>query len=217
MAPIRVLIADDHALLRAGIRALLEENPELDVVAEARDGQEALSLIETHRPEVLVINIAISILSGLEVAQRVSREFPGTRTIILSTHSDGEHVRRALRAGAAALLLKSSGIAELRLAIVAAARGESFLSPAVSKHVIADYLRRTHGDAASHGLLTERQLEVLRYIARGQTTKAIARALGISIKTVETHRAHLMERLDIHDVAGLVRYAIRDGLTTLEE
>jgi DNA-binding NarL/FixJ family response regulator len=217
MAPIRVLIADDHTLLRAGIRALLENNPRLTVVAEACNGQEALTMIEAYHPDVVLTDIAMPIVNGLEVVARVRRDYPAIKTIILSMHSNEEYVCHAFQAGAAGYLLKDSGTSELQEAIQAVGRGESYLSPAVSKHVITDYVRRAGGEAGPAALLTPRQREILRLIASGQTTKSIARSLGISIKTVETHRAQLMERLDIHEVAGLVRYAIRIGLAQLDE
>ena len=217
MTPTRVLIADDHTLLRAGIRALLENLAEVTVVAEAGDGEAAFAAALATRPEVVLTDIAMPGMNGLDLAARVSRELPGVKTIILSMHADEEYVCQALRAGAAGYLLKDSRTAELHLAIQAVARGESYLSPAVSKHVIADYLRRTGSEVRTPELLTPRQREILRLISLGRTTKAIARSLGISAKTVETHRAQLMERLDIYDVAGLVRYAIRTGLARLDE
>jgi DNA-binding NarL/FixJ family response regulator len=212
MDTIRVLIADDHTLVRAGIRALLKDLEGVEVVAEAGDGREALALVEAHRPDVLVTDIAMPHLSGLELAGRVARELAPTRVIILSMHSSEEYACRALQAGATGYLLKDSGLAELEIAVRAVARGETYLSPAVSKHVIADYLQRTGGVPPELSRLTPRQREVLRQIAEGKTTKAVARSLGVSVKTVETHRTHLMGRLDIHDVAGLVRFAIRIGL-----
>jgi DNA-binding NarL/FixJ family response regulator len=212
MDKIRVLIADDHTLVRAGIRALLQGLEGVEVVAEAGDGREALTLVETHRPDVLLTDIAMPHLNGLELAARVAQELAQTRVIMLSMHASEEYASRALQAGAAGYLLKDSGLAELEIAVRAVARGETYLSPAVSKHVIADYLRRTGGLPTELDRLTPRQREVLRLIAEGETTKAIARKLGVSAKTAETHRAQLMERLEIHDVAGLVRYAIRVGL-----
>jgi DNA-binding NarL/FixJ family response regulator len=217
MASIRVLIADDHTLLRAGIRALIEYMPDAEVVAEAGNGREALALVEAHHPDVLLTDIAMPGMSGLELAARVNRDFPDVKIIILSVYSDEEYVCQALRAGASGYLLKDSDTAELGLAIQAVVRGESYLSPAVSKHVISDYVRRTRGETRPVDVLTPRQREILRLIAIGQTTKAIARTLGISVKTVETHRAQLMERLDIRDVAGLVRYAIRTGMIKSDE
>ncbi len=212
METIRVLIADDHTLVRAGIRALLQGLEGVEVVAEAGDGREAMALALVHRPDVLVTDIAMPHVSGLELAARVACELPGARVIILSMYGNEEYASRALQAGAAGYLLKDSGLAELELAVRAVARGETYLSPAVSKHVIADYLRRTGGAPPESGSLTPRQRQVLQLIAEGKTTKAIARLLGVSVKTVETHRAQLMDRLDIHDVAGLVRHAIRIGL-----
>jgi len=186
------------------------------VVAEASDGREALALAATHRPHVLLMDIAMPGLNGLEAAARLARELPEVRVIILSMHASEEYVLQALRAGAAGYLLKGAGPAELELAVRAAARGETYLSPSMSRHVVDDYLRRTGAAASSPDPLTPRQREILQLIAEGHTTKGVASKLGLSVKTVETHRMQLMERLDIHDVAGLVRYAIRIGLVTPE-
>jgi DNA-binding NarL/FixJ family response regulator len=212
MTTIRVLIADDHTLVRAGIRALLQDLEGVEVVAEAGDGREALALVEAHRPDVLLTDIAMPLMTGLELAGRVVHDFAATKVIILSMHASEEYACRALQVGAAGYLLKDSGLAELEIAVRAVARGETYLSPAVSKHVIADYLQRTGGVSSELNRLTLRQREVLRQIAEGKTTKAIARGLGVSVKTIETHRTQLMGRLEIHDVAGLVRFAIRIGL-----
>ena len=214
MKPIRVLLADDHALVRAGIRSLLQTFQDIEVVAETGDGQEALTLIEQHRPDVVLMDIAMPGMNGLEVAARVAKDLPGVRVIILSMHNNEEYVLQALRAGSKGYLLKDAATAELEVAIKAAVRGETYLSPVVSKHVIGDYVRRVGGEASSLEQLTPRQREVLQLIAEGRTTKEIAQILNISVKTVETHRAQLMERLDIHDVAGLVRYAIRVGVVS---
>jgi DNA-binding NarL/FixJ family response regulator len=214
---IRVILADDHTLLRAGLRALLEGLPGVEVVAEAADGVEALALVEAHRPDVVLMDIAMPRLSGLDVAARLGQERPEARVLILSMHKDEAYVLRAVLAGAAGYLLKDSDTEELGLAIRAVARGETYLSPAVSRHLFADYRRQAGDQASPAGALTPRQRAVLRLIAEGATTKAIARQLGISIKTVESHRTLLMERLGIHDVPGLVRYAIRVGLITPEE
>jgi DNA-binding NarL/FixJ family response regulator len=216
MDPIRVLVADDHALVRAGIRALLEALDGVEVVAEAGDGRQALAMARAHRPDVLLSDVAMPHLTGLELAAVVARELAPTRVVILSMHASEEYASRALQAGAAGYLLKDSDPAELEVALRAVARGETYLSPAVSTHVIAEYLRRT-GGAAAAGPLTPRQREILRLVAEGETTKGIARRLGISAKTVEAHRAQLMDRLGIRDVAGLVRYAIRTGLVDAEE
>lgn len=214
MSTIRVLLADDHALVRAGFRALLEGLPGIQVVGEAGNGREALNLIQQTRPDVVLMDIAMSGLNGLEATARATRDNPHVRVIILSMHANEEYVLQALRAGAAGYLIKDADLAELELAVRAVARGETYLSPAVSKHVIAEYLRRTAGEPSPLSLLTPRQREILQLIAEGLTTKEIAHTLGISVKTVETHRAALMERLDIHDVPGLVRFAVRTGLVS---
>lgn len=212
MSPIRVLLADDHALVRAGIRALVQNLAGVEVVAEAADGREALHLVKVHQPDVVLLDISMPGLNGLEAARRLAREYPQVRVLMLSGHASEEYVCQALRAGAAGFLLKDAGLAELELALRAAAQGHTYLSPAVSKHVIGDYVRRVGGEAGALDFLTPRQREILQLIAEGHTTKAIARTLHISAKTVETHRMQLMERLDIHDIAGLVRYAVRVGL-----
>jgi DNA-binding NarL/FixJ family response regulator len=217
MAPIRILLADDHVLMRAGITALLQRIPDLTVVAEADDGREALQLIATHLPDIAMLDISMPELNGLEVAERVAREFPAVRVIILSMHATSDYVLRAMRVGASGYLLKGARLAELELAIISVARGETYLSPAAAKHVIGGYRDQASGaapaaDAQSQERLTTRQREILQLIAEGKTTKEIAQVLTLSAKTVEMHRAQLMERLDIHDVAGLVRYALRAGI-----
>jgi DNA-binding NarL/FixJ family response regulator len=216
MSSIKVLIADDHNLVRAGIRALLQDIEGVEVVGEASDGRAALDSIREKRPDVALVDIAMPGLNGMEVAARVAKEVPQVRVLMLSMHANEEYVLQALRAGAAGYLVKGADTIELELALKALMRGESYLSPAVSKHVIADYARRVGGEAGSLELLTPRQREILQLIAEGHSTKEIAHVLKISIKTVETHRSELMERLDIHDVAGLVRYAIRVGMVTSE-
>ncbi|MDR3573080.1 MAG: response regulator transcription factor [Anaerolineaceae bacterium] len=224
MSVIRVLLADDHNLVRAGIRSLIQELSGIEVIAEASDGREALSLIEIHRPDVVLMDIAMAGLNGLEATARVVRDFPEVRVIMLSMHANEEYVWQALRSGAAGYMLKDAGTSELELAIKAVARGETYLSPPISKHVIEDYIQRVGGEPdkeKSEGplsdRLTQRQREILQLIAEGHTTQAIAQELNISVKTVETHRMQLMERLDIHDIAGLVRYAIRIGLVRPDE
>ena len=213
----RVLIAEDHALVRAGFRALLSDCPGVQVVAETGDGRQALRLVQEVQPDVILMDISMPGLNGLEATARVVGEHPNIRVIILSMHADEEYVLQALRAGASGYLLKDSDAAELGLAIAAVMRGETYLSPQVSKHVIADYLRLVGDESNSHEPLTPRQREVLQLIAEGHTTKQIAQILSVSEKTAMTHRAQLMERLDIHDIAGLVRYAIRIGLVSPED
>jgi DNA-binding NarL/FixJ family response regulator len=216
---IRVLLADDHTLVRAGIRSLLEGLKGIEVVAEASNGREALHLVETTRPDVVLMDIAMSQLNGLEATEYIANEFPQVHVIILSMHANEEYVWQALRAGASGYLIKDAGTVELELAIHSVAGGEMYLSPPISKNVIMDYINRTGGDKekgeqiiAPLERLTLRQREILQLIAEGDTTQQIAEILNISVKTVETHRTQLMERLDIHDIAGLVRFAIRVGL-----
>lgn len=224
MSPIRVILADDHTLVRGGIRALLNTLPDVEVIAEANDGREALSLIEIHQPDIVLMDIAMSGMNGLEATLHAARDFPNVRVIILSMHTNEEYVLQALKAGAAGYLLKDAGTSELELAIKAVARGETYLSPPVSKHVISEYVRRVSSSSEeeetsgpSLDKLTLRQREILQLIAEGHTTQDIAHVLNLSVKTVETHRTQLMERLDIHDIAGLVRFAIRSGIVSLDD
>ena len=212
MTPIRILLADDHALVRAGIRSLLEQLPDVQVVGEADDGLAALASIATANPAILLVDIAMRGLGGLDVAQRVASEFPLVKVIILSMHANEEYVMQALRAGAVGYLLKDSAALELELAIRAVARGETYLSPAISRTVIDGYLARVSGGTPGADPLTPRQREILKLVAEGHSTKAIAFTLQLSGKTVETHRAQIMNRLGIRDVPGLVKYAMRIGL-----
>ena len=214
MEKISILLAEDHVLVRAGIRALLQSLSYTEVVAEAGDGQEALDLITQLQPNIVLMDISMPKLNGLEVTRRMVKQFPDVRIIMLSMHMNEEYVLQALNAGAAGYLLKDSSIAELELAIRSVSEGETYLSPPVSRH-IADYVRRVGSQTSMLERLTPRQREILQLIAEGQTVKEIAGRLNISAKTVETHRARLMKRLDIYDVPGLVHYAIRMGLVTL--
>jgi len=173
---------------------------------------EALEQIETHRPEIVLTDISMPGMNGLELAERVGRDFPETRTIILSMHTDREYALHAFCRGAAGYLIKDVSDEELERAIRAVARGESYLSPVISGHVVSDYARLAAQQAEEESPLTPRQREILALIAQGRTTKGIARDLNLSVKTVETHRAQIMDRLNIHDIAGLVRYAIKAGL-----
>jgi DNA-binding NarL/FixJ family response regulator len=212
MDSIRVLIVDDHALLRAGLRSLLASLEDIEVVGEAADGLKALERVEALRPDILMTDISMPGLDGLGLTAAIAGVSPGTRVIILSMHTEWGYADKALRAGAAGYLVKDSGTTEVEMAVRAVARGESYLSPAVSKHVVAGYTRMAEAQAAEPDPLTPRQREVLKLIAAGLTTKAIAHRLDISAKTADTHRVQLMERLGIRDIAGLVRFAIRTGL-----
>lgn len=214
MGTIRVLLADDHRLVRAGLRALLQSLTGVQVVAEAGNGYEALQLAEQHQPDIVIMDISMEGLNGLESAARLAKFTPAPRVIILSMHANEEYVRRALQAGATGYLLKGAEPAELELALQAVMRGETYLTPAVSKQVVQNYLQGSGVKADPLQDLTPRQREVLQLIAEGHSTKEIAYKLNLSVKTVETHRGELMNRLNIHDLAGLVRYAIRTGLVT---
>lgn len=212
MSRIRVLIADDHGLVRAGIRALLEKQSTMEVVAEASNGREALRLVRQHQPDLVLMDIAMPELNGLEVVRQLVKDSPNVRSIILTMHADEEHVWQALQAGAAGYLVKGGSLAELELAIKSVAQGETYLSPGVSGPVIKEYIRRTGNEAEATDSLTPRQREVLQMIAEGKTTKQIALVLSVSVKTVESHRAQLMKRLGVQDIASLVRHALRIGL-----
>ena len=216
MKPIRVLLADDHTLVRAGIRGLLEGLPGVEVVGEADDGPEALRKADELRPDVVLLDVGMPGLNGLEAAARITAIDATIRILILSMHTSEEYVLRALRAGCAGYLVKGSAVSELEIAVRAVARGETYLSPVVSRRVVEDYVNRTGGAADPLDALTPRQREILQLVAEGNTSKDIAQRLGLSFKTVETHRSQIMERLGVHDVAGLVRFAMRVGLVTSE-
>jgi DNA-binding NarL/FixJ family response regulator len=215
MNPIRVLIADDHALVRAGIRALVERIDGVVVVGEAGKGSEALELVRQLGPDLILLDITMPDGNGFEVLDQVTKLYPEIRVIVLTVHEAGEYALRAVREGAAGYLPKSAASIELEQAIQTVIRGERYISPETAQNTIFEVTNRaTKRDLLA--TLSPRQREVLRLIAEGKTTKQIAHVLDISVKTVETHRAQLMERLGIHDVAGLVRYAIIVGLIEVE-
>ena len=214
MKPIRVLLADDHVLMRAGIRSLLEKLAMVEVVGEASNGREALALVQSLRPNMVLMDIGMKELNGLEATARITKEFPGVRVIILSMHANEEYVLQALRAGAAGYILKDAATVELELALQAVHDDKTYLSPSISRHVIDDYLHRVGSQPSPLEALTPRQREILQLVAEGKSTKEIAFILTLSVKTIETHRAQLMERLNIHDVAGLVKFAMRSGLVS---
>jgi DNA-binding NarL/FixJ family response regulator len=214
MNPIRILLADDHALVRAGIRTLLEKIPNVEVVGEASTGRQALEMVKTRLPNLVFMDIAMAELGGLEALPRITKDFPGVRVIILSAHANEEYVIRALRGGAAGYMLKDAATTELELAITSVSEDKTYLSPSISRPVIDSYLERVGGQLSPLEQLTPRQREILQLIAEGKNTKNIASDLDVSVKTIESHRLQLMERLNIHDVPGLVRYAIRSGLVS---
>ena len=209
---LRVLIAEDHALVRAGLRALVESLPDVQVVAEAASGREAIELAAREHPDLVLMDVSMADLNGLDATRHLTKAHPRMRTIVISVHTDESYVRHALEAGAAGYVIKDAGPAELELAIRAVARGDTYLSPGVSKAVAEGYVGRRPPPDDPLERLTPRQREVLQRVAEGRSTKEIAQSLGLSVKTVEAHRAQIMERLDIHDLAGLVRFAVRTGL-----
>jgi DNA-binding NarL/FixJ family response regulator len=218
MSAVRVLLADDHAMVRAGIRALLEGLEGTVVVGEASNGRDAVALAKAHHPDIVVMDISMPELNGIEAAVQIMAERPATRVLILSMHTSGEFVRRAMGSGISGYLVKDSAPLELPMAIESLMRGEVYLSPRISRHLVQTGLKGNPGLAGDTPLesLSARQREVLQMIAEGKSTKAMAFALNLSGKTVETHRAALMERLGIHDLAGLVIYAVRKQLVSLE-
>jgi two-component system response regulator NreC len=217
LSDIKVLLADDHAILREGLRAVLDAQPGIAVVGEAEDGRQAIDLVEKLQPDVVVMDIAMPNLNGAEATRQIRRRFPRVRVVILTMHENHQYLVQIVNAGATGCVLKRAAGTELVTAVRAAARGESFFSPSIASMMLDDYrlrLARDQEDAAE--LLTEREREVLQLIAEGKTNKEIAEALFLSIKTVQTHRAHIMEKLDAHDRTDLVKYAIRMGMITPE-
>lgn len=212
MSVLRVLLADDHELVRSGIRLILHTLEGVQVVADARDGYGAIELVEALRPDIALLDIAMPKLNGIDAAARIRTRFPETRVVILSMHAGEEYVSQALRAGASGYLLKDATPMDLDLALRAVARGETYLSPRISGAIVEKYLGSAVLAMGPLDVLTPRQREILRLIAEGHSTKQMAAQLDVSIKTVETHRTLLMDRLGIHDLAGLVRFAVRVGI-----
>ena len=215
MNPIRILLADDHDLVRAGFRSLLQNFQGIQVVGEAADGQQVLRLVESLKPDLVLMDIAMPELNGLEATARIAKEYPQVRVMILSMHANEEYARRAIRAGAQGYLLKRASTAELELAVRAVARGEPYLTPAISKHLLADFARRAE-PASPLDRLSPRQREILQLIAEGYSRKEIAEKLSISAKSFDVYRSEIMQQLGIADTAGLVRFAIQNGLVSLD-
>jgi len=214
---IRVVLADDHPIVRAGIRAELEKIPEVTVAAEADDGREALEMVKLHRPNVVFMDISMRGLNGLEATARITRAFPQVRVVVLSMHQNEEYFWQALKAGASGYLLKKAATSELANALRRVAAGEIYLTREMSNRLVKKLpLQHLTHQKSPLEKLTDRQREILQLIAEGQTTKAIALILKVSPKTVEYHRAKLMERLNIFDVPGLVRFALQSGLIAQE-
>ncbi len=217
---IRVLLVDDHAILREGVHALLSRESDLTVVGEAGDGQEALELVPRLRPDVVIMDIVMPRMNGLEATKRIRERYPDVRVLILSMYDDHEYVVEIIQAGASGYVLKRVVTEDLVRAIHAVHAGDSFLYPPIAAKLVGDYLRVTKGEQAAANVfgeaLTAREREVLKLIADGNSNQEIARQLGLSRKTVDSHRANAMRKLDLHDVTGVVKYAIRTGMITLD-
>lgn len=216
MNKIRIVLADDHTVMRSGLRLLLERQPDLVVVGEAADGRQALEVTEAQRPDVAVIDLAMPNLNGMEATRQITSRHPETAVVILSMHSDESYVMRALKAGARAYLLKDSAEADLIRAVRAVREGKSFFSPAVSKMLLEDYVQQLEqrGEEDSYELLTAREREILQLLAEGKSNKDVANLLNLSLYTVETHRAHILQKLGLHTVPDLILYAVRKGIIT---
>ena len=216
MSPVRIVLADDHTILRHGLRLVLERQPDFHVIGEASNGREAVDIVIRENPDVVIMDIAMPLLNGIEAAKRIYDERLRTAIVILSMHSDEGYVLKALRAGAHGYLLKDSAETDLIQAIRAVCAGKAFFSPAVSKILADDYLRRLQhqGVEDPYDLLTPRERELLQLVAELKSTKDIASLLGLSPHTVDTHRAHLMQKLNVHSIAELILYAVRKGVVS---
>lgn len=214
MNPIRILLADDHTVVRKGLCLLLESNPGFKVIAEASNGREAVAMAEAHTPDVVVIDIAMPMLNGIEAARQISANVPQTAIVFLSMHSDEAYVLKALKSGAKAYLLKDSAEYDLINAIKAVSEGKAFFSPAISKMLVEDYMQqmRERDVEDSYELLTTREREILQLFAEGKAPKEVASILNLSLHTVETHRSNIFQKLNLHSGAELILYAVRKGV-----
>ena len=214
---LRILLADDHKITRQGLRSLLEQQADMEVVAEAEEGRTAVRLAKELSPDVVIMDVSMPDLNGIEATRQIVNRSPTTRVVALSMHSDTLFVSEMLKSGASGYMLKDCAFEELERAIRTVVSGKTYLSPTISGVVVDDYLHRlTKGDSGGEDVLTHREKEVLQLVAEGKSTKRIALKLHVSIKTVETHRRQIMEKLDLHSVAELTKYAIRKGYTSLE-
>jgi two-component system, NarL family, response regulator NreC len=214
MKKLRILLADDHIVVRTGLRALLERQPNLEVVGESENGRETVELVASLGPDVVVMDVAMPVLNGIEATKTIVTQRPATAVVILSMHADESYVMRALKAGARGYLLKDSAAADLITAIQAVSQNKSFFSPKVSRILAEDYVRvlKQKGAVDSYDLLTSREREILQLLAEGKANKEVATALNISPYTVETHRRHILEKLNLHNPAELILYAVRKGI-----
>lgn len=215
---VKVVIVDDHQIVREGLRSLLEKQPGMDVVAEADDGRIVLELVKELSPDVVIMDIGMSGLSGIDATSQVLKISPGTKVLALSMFSDKQYIKGMLKAGASGYMLKDCASRELIDAIRVIIQGNIYISPSVAGVVMEDYLGDSQERASSnHSLLTSRELEVLQLIVDGKSTKQIASSLSLSAKTIESHRIRIMKKVDVDNIAGLVKYAIREGITSLSE
>lgn len=215
VAMLRILLADDHTVVRQGLRRVLEERPDWRVVAEAGDGREAVRLAEQHKPDVAILDVAMPLLNGIETTRQIIKRVPGVRVLVLTMHADEAYVTQILHAGATGYLLKDSADVDLLQAVSAVAVGKSFFSPAIARLMLDDYVKQRSGEPGvidRYESLSDREREVFQVIAEGKSNKEIAALLFISVSTVETHRARIMEKLDIHSAAEIVLYAVRRGV-----
>jgi DNA-binding NarL/FixJ family response regulator len=214
MNVIRILLADDHTVVRKGLCLLLESHPGFKVIAEAADGREAVAMAEAHKPDIAVLDIAMPLLNGIEAARQISEKLPQTAIVFLSMHSDEAYVLKALKSGAKGYLLKDSAEYDLINAIKAVSEGKAFFSPAISRMLVEDYMRQMRDREVedSYELLTTREREVLQLFAEGKPAKEVASILGLSLYTIETHRSNIFQKLNLHSVAELILYAVRKGV-----
>jgi DNA-binding NarL/FixJ family response regulator len=219
MTTVRILIAEDHTIVRKGLCSILENEKGIDVVGEAENGKEAIKKVEEHNPDLVVMDISMPLLNGLDATRQIKRRFPEVKVLILTMHTSEEYVIEILKAGASGYIVKKAAPSDLVSAIHAISRGEAYLSPSISTSVIKRFLQVSGTEAGLDisSALTEREREVLQLIAEGHSNRKIAEMLFISVKTVEAHRSHIMDKLDLHNVADLTRFAIRIGITSLEQ
>jgi len=210
MKPITVLLAEDHTIVRKGLRSLLSQTQDIKVIGEAENGREAVKLVEKHHPELVVMDISMPLLNGLEATRQIKKRFPKTQVLILTVHDNEEYLFEIIKAGASGYIIKKAALEEMLMAVQAVSKGKTFFSPSVSTKIIKKLLKKKEAleQEPPYSPLTDREREVLQLVAEGHTNKDIAEILYISVKTVETHRSHIMEKLDLHKAADLTKYAI---------
>ena len=215
---IRILLVDDHALVRQGVRALLEGQDGFEVVGEAENGREAVAKTRELGPDIVLMDVAMPVLNGIEATRLIKKEMPGVKVVALSTYSDDDYIFKVLKAGASGYIIKGATASELYSALRSVSEGNPFFSPVISRKMMDSYLREDSSkeQVRSRDSLTAREREVLQLIAEGNTNNDVAGSMGISVKTVETHRAHVMSKLGLHDVTGLIKYAIKHGIVMVD-